>query len=258
MFENVIVADGNAEIRYWFYEILSSLAYKVVCVPNSNELLFRLERDRPALVVLDEALPTAGGLETIRKIREFDTEMRIIILTASEPNEDEIKNNPLGITAALKKDFSNHYMMKRILELLKERKITASSGKRTGSILIVDDEVEIRRLLSTFLEKKGYEVTPVGSGEEALSGIKTKKPDLVLLDVRMPGMDGLMVLRNIKGIDESIKVIMLTAIQDKDIAQEAFREGARDYLVKPFDLHKLDAMVASILLPVKKMESPGE
>jgi len=251
MFENVIIADGNAEVRYWFYEILSALAYKVVSVPNSNELLIRLEKERPALIILDENLPTLGGPETVRKIREFDAETKIVVLTAGEPKLDIKKGGPLAISSALKKEFSDHHMMKAILEILKEQKPDTGREKRHGNILIVDDEEEIAKLLSSFLEKKGYTVTAVGSGEEALNEIKMQKPDLVLCDVRMPGMDGLIVLRGIKAIDESIKVIMLTAIPDRDIAEEAFKQGARDYLIKPFDLHKLDALVAAILIPSK-------
>ncbi|MFC1590713.1 response regulator [Candidatus Omnitrophota bacterium] len=252
MFEGVIVADGNAEARYWFYEILSGLAYKVVSVPNSNELLVRLEKDRPALIILDEDLPTLGGMETVKKIREFDTETKLAVLTKKDPDTEAIQKSPLRISAALKKDFADHRMMKGILEILKKQKTSAGKEECHGDILIIDDETEIRTLLSAFLEKKGYKVMAVGSGEEAVREIKTKKPDLVLCDVRMPGMDGIIVLRSIKAVDESIRVIMLTAVQDKDIVEEALRQGARDYLIKPFDLNKLDALVASVLLPSVK------
>ena len=252
MFENVIVADGNAEVRSRFYEILSNLMYKVVCVPNSNELLVRLEKDRPPLIVLDENLPTLGGLKTIRKIREFDSEIRIVVLTAKETNAEVMKESPLGVSAVLKKNFSTHNMMKKILEILKEREVKGEKEERQGNILVVDDEPEIRTTISTFLEKKGYRVTVAGNGEEALIEIKAYKPHLVLLDVRMPGMDGLVVLRNIKQIDESLKVVMLTAIQDKDIMDSAIKEGACDYLIKPFNLNKLDALVSSILILPKE------
>ena len=102
-------------------------------------------------------------------------------------------------------------------------------------------------MISNFLSMKGYDVTTAASGEDALLQMKTQKPQLVLCDIRMPGIDGLMVIKKIMEIDPSIKVVMLTAIQDEDVVAEAFKEGAVDYLVKPCSLMKLDALVISIL-----------
>jgi len=139
--------------------------------------------------------------------------------------------------------------MKKILELLKEKKFDIVNEKRQGIILIIDDEDEIRKILSAFLQKKGYIIVTASSGEAGLDELKARSFDLVLCDVRMPGMDGLVVLRNIKRINESTKVVMLTALQDKDIIGAAIKEGASDYLVKPFNLGKLDAVIASLLIP---------
>jgi two-component system response regulator (stage 0 sporulation protein F) len=120
-----------------------------------------------------------------------------------------------------------------------------------GRILVVDDNPEMRILLAVFLKKKGFDVKDVVNGEQALMEIKVGKPKIVLLDERMPGMDGLMVLKKIKELDESINVVMLTAIENEDIIKEATALGACDYLTKPCNLQEVEALVLSILMQEK-------
>ncbi|HAJ56924.1 MAG TPA: hypothetical protein DCL35_04050 [Candidatus Omnitrophica bacterium] len=248
MLEDILIVDNDVSSRDTFYEILSSIGYKVTCVPNGKEALIRLERERPALVILDSQIPHLDCFETMKKIRELDSEINFILLTQDDPTADEkTKALGLGAFAVMKKDFSSHVMMKEVLGILKENLREFKKESRRGNILLIDDEQEIRSMIGNFLSIKGYDVTTAGSGEDALLKIKANKPQLVLCDIRMPGMDGLMVLKKILEIDPSIKVVMLSAIQDEDVLAEAFKEGAADYLVKPCSLMKLDALVLSIL-----------
>ncbi|MBI3325941.1 MAG: response regulator [Nitrospinae bacterium] len=114
-----------------------------------------------------------------------------------------------------------------------------------GKILVADDEAEICDLLREFLMGKGYEVITVVSGEEALVKARQERPDAILLDVRMPDMSGLDVLRAIRAMGKAVYVVMVTALDDKAIRQEALRLGADDYVTKPFRLRDLEARLAS-------------
>jgi len=107
-------------------------------------------------------------------------------------------------------------------------------------ILVVDDEPEITEILKNFFERKSYIVFTANNGEAALEVVKEHRPHLVFLDIRMPKMDGLTVLRNIRAIDTSIKVIMVTAIEDDKTIAEAKSLGAVDYISKPFKLEYLE------------------
>jgi CheY-like chemotaxis protein len=253
MWEKVLIADDDVDSRSRFYEILSSLCYKVTCVPGGEEAILRLAEERFALILLDKDMPQLSGIDTARKIREFDKDIKIIILLEDEsmPDRDSIKRD-LGIRAIIKKDFSTHFMMKEIIGVLREEKPfkpeEISPQETKGVILVVDDNPEIRDVLRSFLEKKKYKVILASGGEEALMKINVEKPKVVLLDIRMPGMDGIMVLKRIKQWDESIPVVMLTSAQEEYIVQEAKKLGACDYLVKPCDLNKLDTLITSILL----------
>jgi DNA-binding response OmpR family regulator len=107
-------------------------------------------------------------------------------------------------------------------------------------VLVVDDEPDAVELLQEFLTSKGYEVATAFSGEEALRKVKEERPHLILLDVRMPGMNGLDVLRQVRQVDQEVGVIMVTAVNEEDTGREALKLGAFDYIVKPLNLEYLE------------------
>ena len=93
------------------------------------------------------------------------------------------------------------------------------------------------------LEREGYEITRADDIEQAKAIYQETRPDLVLLDIRLPGMDGIEVLRRIKKINKDISVIMITAFADEEATKAAVKEGAYDYIMKPFDLAYLELSV---------------
>jgi DNA-binding NtrC family response regulator len=113
-------------------------------------------------------------------------------------------------------------------------------------ILIVDDERSIRDSFSLILEGK-YKVLTAASGEGAIKQIADQKVDLAYLDIRMPGMDGLETLKKMKQIDPDLEIVMVTAVNEVQKASEAIKIGARDYLVKPFDVEAIIKMTEQIL-----------
>lgn len=111
------------------------------------------------------------------------------------------------------------------------------------SILIVDDDEVMQQTLSDVLKKKGYEIFSVGAGNGALSIIKKNIIDLVLLDMRLPDVDGIEVLKKIKEFDTEILVIMMTAYSDVQTAVSAMKSGAYHYINKPFELEELKLLI---------------
>jgi two-component system phosphate regulon response regulator PhoB len=117
------------------------------------------------------------------------------------------------------------------------------------SVLVVEDEEDIRELVGYNLLKEGYQVTGVASAEEALSVVESRRPDLVLLDIMLPGADGLSVCRKLKNNTktESIPVIMLTAKGEESDIVTGLNMGADDYITKPFSPKVLLARVQAVL-----------
>jgi DNA-binding response OmpR family regulator len=115
----------------------------------------------------------------------------------------------------------------------------------TSRILVVDDEPGIRSMLSEHLSAIGYAVTAAGDAQAALSSVQTERPDLVLLDIGLPGMNGLEVLRRIRRHDWTIGVIVFTGNQDVALARSTIQLGAIDCIFKPLDLDRLDRAVTA-------------
>ena len=112
-------------------------------------------------------------------------------------------------------------------------------------LLIVDNEEKICRLLSQFFSLRGYDVRTVSRGEEALALAPIFHPNVVLLDLLMPGMSGVDILKGLKQLTPTPNVLMLSAADHEDVAKGALQLGAAFYICKPPDLSKLEHLVSS-------------
>jgi two-component system response regulator ResD len=116
-----------------------------------------------------------------------------------------------------------------------------------GSVLVVDDEPTIREVVSRYLERAGYETRVAGDGPSALEAVAARPPDLIVLDLMLPGIDGLEVMRRVREGRQRGAVILLTAKGDENDRIVGLRLGADDYVVKPFSPGELVARVDAVL-----------
>jgi len=114
-------------------------------------------------------------------------------------------------------------------------------------ILVVDDEMIVREALSNYLREDGYEAVAVETGEEALKMVEGERWNVLFVDLKMPGMDGLEVLREVKKITSDLPVIIITAYATIDSAVQAMKDGAYDYIVKPFDPEAIALVVEKVV-----------
>lgn len=122
-------------------------------------------------------------------------------------------------------------------------------------ILLVDDDPNIRQLVNLYLEKEGYEVIMAARGDEAVNLFKATPPNLILLDLMLPGMDGWQVCREVRKVS-NIPIIMLTAKDETFDKVLGLELGADDYIVKPFDTKELVARIKAVLRRFQTTESP--
>ncbi len=120
-------------------------------------------------------------------------------------------------------------------------------------MLVVDDEHEICDFLKSFFEERDYQVQTAHSGESAILALEKMKPQVILLDIHMPGMDGMTALREIKSRYPSIKVIMVTALETREKIEEALRLGADNYITKPLSLEYLEKDVQEKIAQLGKI-----
>lgn len=123
----------------------------------------------------------------------------------------------------------------------------ATAGTRAGKILVVDDDMELRQLLATYLNKHGYDTVLAGDASDLESRIARYEPDLVVLDRMMPGRDGMEACRALRSHGEDVPVIMLTAKDEPVDRIMGLETGADDYVGKPFDPRELLARIQAVL-----------
>ena len=122
------------------------------------------------------------------------------------------------------------------------------SEGNTTKILIVDDAAFMRVVLKDILTTSGYStIYEAGDGTAAIQSYKTNKPDLVTMDINMPGVDGLQALKSILEINPVAKIVMVTSVEQKHIVQKAIKLGAKDYVTKPFDRTNVSVVVDKVL-----------
>lgn len=122
--------------------------------------------------------------------------------------------------------------------------------ERDYSLLIVDDQPGVRRLLYEAFTDEGYRVRMAAGGQEALKMAAQEIPDIILLDIRMPGMNGLETLKELRKTDPDMPVLLMTAYGELEVVEAAKKLGVRHYMVKPFDLHEVRLLVKALLVDV--------
>ena len=113
-------------------------------------------------------------------------------------------------------------------------------------ILIVDDDKDIVKIVTTMLEGRGWDVTAAYNGREALDMVNASRPDIILLDIMMPEMNGIEVLKRIKKMDSGVRIVMITAFGDVESYLDSMELGAYEYINKPFETDELLDMIEKI------------
>lgn len=221
--------------------------------------------ERNHLIDIKEVAETLGkSVESIRKYKNFG----IIRVTDKRGNKDLFsKDEILTIRDRLRDLRLKGLSLSQIADQLSIARqevpttvVSPSVGERPAydpqlpsKILIVDDEEDVRAHVGEFLANEGYSIVEAGDGEEALTMAFTEKPDLILLDLRLPKVDGFQVCHTLKGnpITTVIPIIMITALNKTPQKVKGIEFGADDYIEKPFDLEELVARVKMVLRRVQ-------
>lgn len=252
MFDTVVVMDHDLTRRQFLYQILTQVNYQVTTVPSAQELIECLKRDRPHCVVLGGVPSAQASAMTLRHVRQVDQQLKIVVLIPADQVE------ALGAlirsdtrSTVLNADLDQRAIIRALLGVLKEREIERIDETTAfqGHILVIEDEPRIAQLLTDYLQRRGYKVTTITNGEEALLQLQLVKPKIVILDILLPGMDGLLTLQQIKAKDPSVSVIVSSGFEDPALMKQAESLGACAYLVKPFNLANLEAAILTSTLP---------
>lgn len=247
----ILVIDDERMICDLMRAVLAAHGHDVLVATSGPEGLDLFRQRKPRFTLLDLRMPLMDGIEVLQQIRKMDSQTGVIMLTGAGTDALEIRARGLGVTDFLRKGLP----LERLLAVMERalQQPTGSTGKpRTGeereeipaespkgeSILVVDDEAQVRGLLSRFLTQQGYHVRVAPDGQTAVTLVAEAPPRLVILDINMPGMDGLDVMRALQGMNYTGGILGLTA-SPEDLRQEMLDLGGVDVMGKPIDLEKL-------------------
>ena len=248
----VLIADDDRDLRALLAAFLTGEGFEVLEARDGVEALQTLAVARPDAMLLDIMMPKLGGLRTLEGARAFDPDLRVVVMTAALDNDTLRRALFSGATTVLPKPLQLDDVAAALrggtVVVADDRK-PALPPRRTASrkVLVVDDEAEVRSTMQEILRGSGYDVRVAADGPSALDAITADPPDVVLLDVQMPGLDGIDVLTAIRRIDLHIKVIMITGVTRQQVANEAFEQGVFDYIGKPVDPAYLELSIETAL-----------
>ena len=255
-----LVVDDDTDVRDTLAEQLTMHGFEVITAANGLEALLHVKRQRPSVIVLDLMMPRLGGLEALKRIRAFHPEAKVVIVSGRLDGEVRRQALALGAVGVLEKPVSLPDLLRALGETERPtRTPTEPVGERSGTreraraaepgrILIADDEPGIRDMLSEFLTLKGYSARSVPDAATAVREIAAAPPDVVLLDINMPGLSGIDALPAIRALAPRAVVIMISVTEDAATAKGALAHGAFDYVVKPIDLQYLSRSIEAALL----------
>ncbi len=243
----VLLVDDEEDFLTASSQALQRRGLEVDVAPNGVTALEMVDEKQYDVVVLDVKMPDIDGIEVFRIIRRKYPNLPVILLTGHSSIDDAFQTSKDGIADYLSKPIDMDDMAARIREVVVRFKQRESEDREPPPpdssvpvrVILIDDEVRFLDSMKRVLERRDLDVDTAESGEQGLTLLKESLVDVVVLDIKMPGIDGLEVLRRIRTYYPSVQVIMLTGHPSYVTALEAIKQGAHEYLEKPPDIEKL-------------------
>ena len=262
----ILIVDDDPEIHKLLRFRLIGEGYGVLTAIDAYGALQTARREKPDLIILDIMLPGGGGLHALKNIRLIPDTASIPVIILTGTSDDEIKQKIMehGVQGYLMKPFEYETVSRTIGELLKDApgrvKQEINDDQKQGRLLIVDDDPDIVRQLGRKLTGEGYEVIDASNAYHAIQSIHREKPDLVILDIMLPGGGGLHVLQKIRMIPgiSGIPVIILTGMDDEKTKQRIIDQHVDHYFQKPYDYAVLSDSIKDLLETGRKRDSNGK
>ena len=245
----VLIVDDEIYIREFLKKAFVKAGYDAVCVPSAAQAMELLFKEPFELLLVDVRMPGESGISLLKKVRDNQKKIPVVIYTGFVTPELEQEARQAGATEVLSKDINVFQLLTQVGKIIKAKDRIFQGSVEPGKklLLVVDDEQGIRRILKEFFTRKGYAVLEAGSGEEAVQIVRAEKVSSVLLDIRMPGMDGLKTLEELMKVNPNLGVVMATGVEDDEQIKKALELGAYSYVLKPYDFMYLELVVLSKL-----------
>jgi DNA-binding response OmpR family regulator len=247
--KKLLTVDDEMGICEQIRDTFSGLDYEVLMATSGKEAMAIVKKERPEIVFLDIRMEGVDGLEVLRQIKDFDPAIKVIMLSIASDPDTQNKAKLLGASGFIKKPFFDKALVDEVIMKINEM----SKEREPARILIADDEDDIRDAIRNFLQGH-FEclIFEASNGTQALELLKKEKFDLVLLDIRMPGISGMDIIKEKGKMAYKPHIWVVTGFDSEEVAHKVIKAGADDYIPKPFSLRLLDKKMRDFLVSIGK------
>lgn len=253
----ILIIEDEQAVCDMLRRLLTRHGYEVFTSRDGREGIRVFADVHPDVTLVDLVMPGLSGMAVITELRSMNPRCSIIVLTAagSEATETELRN--LGIREFIRKGVSLNVVSSAVDKTIstvshaEDSENEKEAGRESTSVLVVDDEPLITDMVSKFLTRRGYTVLSASNGREALERVVEKRPDVIVLDLYLPDLNGIDVMQELRRNRYPGRIVILTAGQEEDLLQQALQLDAIDIVTKPVDLERLELVVflGSVLSP---------
>jgi DNA-binding NtrC family response regulator len=240
--EKVLVVEDDDMTRMLMKRVIDKLGFETIAASNGREGLALFDEHQTKIVVTDIRMPEIDGLELLHTVKRRNPAVEVILVTAHGDYDTAIHALREGAADYLRKPI-DLAELESALTRCEHRLVESERIHVKPTILLVEDDAFVLKRLARVLEKEGWKAITADSGESALQQLDRTRVDVVVTDLRMPGMSGLDLLHAIKQEALDCEVIVITGYGDETTAVRAMKEGALNYIRKPIDL---DQFILSI------------
>ncbi len=263
--QSVLIIDDSSVIRSRLRALFINYGFEIAGVADNADLGIQLYKEhKPSIVTMDIMMPGKNGIDATIEIKRYDPKAKIIMITSEGEEEKVLESVKAGALYFVIKPFKEEQLIKIINSVLQNSitQINIPADTNNSLILAVDDSATSLAMINNNLKELGYSIVTAKTGRKGIDLAVAGNPDLILLDIEMPDMNGYQVLEELKGnkITNNIPVIMLTAHTHKDFVTQALKYGIVDYIVKSAsrEIFKKKVNTALLYSKIQKRENAAE
>lgn len=238
MVKTILIVDDDPLICETIQKGLKRNFYSTYIANSGKDAIDILNNNKIDIILLDIFIPDISGINLMKQVKQKWGQIEVIIITGNSSQEIAIQALRQGAIDYLEKPI-NYEELNTTIGRAVEKIIEKSKLQYSYSILLVDDEKELTNRLSKILKKERYHVLVANNGKEGIDICMKNKVDIIIADIEMPIMNGIKLLEKVKKNQSVVEVIMMTGNGDENLAIEALKKGAINYLRKPIDLAEL-------------------
>jgi len=239
----VLIMEDDESAKNMLARMIKKEGFNVLTAENGRVGMEIFMKENPQIVVSDLKMPEMSGLEVLKKIKEISPRTQFILMTAFGEADTAIEALREGALDYIKKPIDLDILtlaLGRAKEKIEEEN---KLYEFYPLILLAEDDQMARERLTNILQKENWKVIGAGDGEEALSLFQQHKIDIVLTDIKIPKLDGLEALHEMRKLSQDFEAIIMTGYGDEASAIKAMHEGALDYIKKPIELDHLTELI---------------